>query len=160
MEKLQVLGKEFPWEKPKYCPVCGSRRLWGHGFVIRYFQDIATGLWIKRYRCPDCHAVHTLRPFDYSPGFQYPWPIIQHSIYLKSKGFRFLQRVSRQCQQYWFKAWQFQQRRVGNFSSSARLPGSQKEVTFRLNYHEIPWTGDPPYLPFAVTVKPRRFSFK
>lgn len=155
-----MLGKEFPWEKPKSCPECGSLRLWGHGYVIRYFQNIASGLWLKRYRCPDCHAVHTLRPFDYSPGFQYSWQIIQLSISHKIEGFPFLKQISRQCQQYWHKAWQFQQKRALNSPSYICLPNSQKEVTFRLNYHAIPWTGDPPYLPFAVTVKPYRFSFK
>ena len=160
MEKLQVLGKDFPWEKPERCPECGSIGLWGHGYVLRYFHEIVTGLWIKRYRCPDCHAVHTLRPFDYSPGFQYSWTTIQNSIQEKKNGSNFLKTVSRQCQQYWFKAYRFQQKRQRNFTVSYDIPSSQKDVTFRINYHEIPCTEDPPYLPFAVTVKPSRFSFK
>jgi hypothetical protein len=62
LEKLQALGKQFHWKKPECCPECGSIRLWGHGFVLRQFVGFAQGLWMKRYRCPDCHAVHTCRP--------------------------------------------------------------------------------------------------
>jgi hypothetical protein len=72
LEKLQELGKQFCWKKPDSCPECGSMRLWGHGFVLRQFVGFAQGLWMKRYRCPDCHAVHTCRPEQFLPGMQYP----------------------------------------------------------------------------------------
>ena len=41
-------------------------------YTLRYFQEYVAGLWIKRWRCPDCGAVHTARPADFIPGMQYP----------------------------------------------------------------------------------------
>ena len=58
LEKIQGLGKQFPWKNPKNCPCCSASRLWGHGYVLRYFVGVALGLWMKRWRCPDCGAVH------------------------------------------------------------------------------------------------------
>ena len=122
LEKLQVLGKDFPWKKPSSCLECGCLRLWGHGYVRRYFHGFTSGLWIKRYRCPECHAVHTLRHEGYSPGFQYSWATINHSIRVKTHCKTFLKLISRQCQQYWFKAHQFQKKRQENFIDSQHIP--------------------------------------
>jgi hypothetical protein len=65
-KQLLQLGKKYHWQHPSSCPVC-SGRVWGHGFVWRYFAAAADGCWIKRYRCPDCGQVHTLRPEGYWP---------------------------------------------------------------------------------------------
>ncbi len=156
LEELKDSGKEFPWINPDSCPCCGGYRLWGHGFVLRYFHGYTAGLWLKRYRCPDCHTVHTLRPEKYSLGFQYPWKEIQSSLEQKLKGLTFRIELSRQCQQYWMKALLFQQKRVSNWPGPIEFPLNQKQVTFRLNYREIPYRVAPPYLPFAVTVRPLR----
>jgi hypothetical protein len=104
LEEVQALGKEFSWEKPENCPSCHGIRLWGHGFVLRYFFGFPQGLWLKRYRCPDCRAVHTARPAEYSPGFYYPWITIQASLDQKLKGGIYQKDITRQCQQYWQKA--------------------------------------------------------
>ncbi|MBF9018769.1 MULTISPECIES: hypothetical protein [unclassified Oceanispirochaeta] len=160
MEKLQALGKDFPWEKPISCPKCSSSHLWGHGFVLRCFFGFASKLWIKRYRCDDCWTVFTVRPVGYPPGFQYPWEAIRNSVLDKIKGEIYRKDLPRQNQQYWLKAFLFQKSRVQNWHDLDSNQPHQKEVTFRLNYQEIPWPGDPPYLPFAVTVKPPAFNFK
>ena len=156
LEKVQALGKEFPWKKPRGCPSCGGIRLWGHGYVLRYFHNFSQGLWLKRYRCPECGAVHTVRPIEYSPGFQYPWETIRISLEQKQGGGIFLPEVSRQCQQYWLKAYRFQLKRIKHDIRYQPVPKSQKQVTFRLFYHEMTFSSQSPYLPFAVTTRPLR----
>jgi len=41
-------------------------RVWGHGFVEAYFDEAGeTGVFLKRYRCPQCRLVIRLRPRGY-----------------------------------------------------------------------------------------------
>jgi hypothetical protein len=67
-KELLSLGKEFPWPRPPSCPGCGGP-VWGHGFVRRYFDVAPEGCWIKRYHCPGCGKIITLRPKGYWPRF-------------------------------------------------------------------------------------------
>lgn len=61
------MGKDYPWELPATCPRCGYYRVWGHGFVARYFQGFTTCLYLKCGRCPACGCVVTLRPDSHFP---------------------------------------------------------------------------------------------
>jgi hypothetical protein len=70
LHKISTVGKKFHWQRPLPCPRCGGVRLWSHGYVERYFGRFAEQLWMKRWRCPDCRAVHTARPLEYWRGFQ------------------------------------------------------------------------------------------
>ena len=158
LQKIQELGKKYPWEKPKVCPSCKSIRLWGHGFVLRYFQECTLGIWMKRWRCPDCGAVHTSRPCEYPLGFQYPKKSINRSLLTKLGGNPFVLDIPRQNQQYWMKAFKFQSKLGENWLSPLKyfmtfIKSGQKQVTFRLKYRRIYHESDPPYLPFAVTAR-------
>lgn len=73
-------GRQFPWPRPHHCPRCGSTRLWGHGYVERYFDEVTSPVWVKRYRCPDCGAVHTCRPDTPGRRFWAPIPRILASL--------------------------------------------------------------------------------
>ena len=44
--------------------------MWGHGFVARYYAAQPTAVRLRRYRCPSCKTVVTLRPKDFWPRFQ------------------------------------------------------------------------------------------
>ena len=56
-------GKKYLWQKPQRCPKCGhSDCLWGHGYVLRYFEQLCEGIYMKRWRCRLCRAVLTTRP--------------------------------------------------------------------------------------------------
>ena len=159
LEEIQLLGRRFPWKRPAHCPRCRSRRLWGHGFVLRYFAGIAVGLWLRRWRCPDCKAVHTVRPADYPPGSAYPAELRNRSILTKLDGGVFLPEVPRQNQQYWKKAFEFTLRRDENWPSArnfleTRVVTAHQTVSFSLKYRVIPSGLDPPYLDFAVTRGP------
>ncbi len=64
LKEIRKKGRDFIWEKPDNCPRCKINHLWGHGFVLRNFDDHDTPLWLKRYRCsdPSCKSVTTMRP--------------------------------------------------------------------------------------------------
>jgi hypothetical protein len=47
--------------------------MWGHGYVSRYFTEITASVYLKRFRCPSCGAVATVRPEGY-------WPLIRTAI--------------------------------------------------------------------------------
>ena len=60
-------GKEYPWIRPKVCPNCNHFKVWSHGFVARYFYGFTDSLYMKCYRCPECHCVITCRPNTHFP---------------------------------------------------------------------------------------------
>lgn len=104
LQKLQELGKTYPWKKPRYCPGCRSKRLWGHGTVIRYFYGYDEGLYLKRWRCPECGSIHTVRPETHQSRHQYTQEIIRKALaYKLAVGCFRSNEASRQNQQYWYK---------------------------------------------------------
>lgn len=66
--EIAIQGKDFNWNRPA-CP-CGSRKVWGHGFVTRFFAGFLAGVLLKRYRCPNCRTVFTLLPEGYGRRLQ------------------------------------------------------------------------------------------
>ncbi|WP_408606688.1 DUF6431 domain-containing protein [Marispirochaeta aestuarii] len=165
LEKVQELGKKFRWKNPGRCLVCGSTRLWGHGFVLRYFFGFASGVWIKRWRCPECGSVHTVRPESFLPGMQYPKSTQRSSLESKLAGKSFLKTVSRQIQQHWWRTFRHLCRESGNWTDlrkflTEHLLPDQLPVTKRRIYRASWPTAVSPYLPFALTVRPPPFSFE
>lgn len=71
MDALSEAGRSFKWGACN-CKTCG-RVMWGHGFVLRYFDSYPVGLYLKRYRCRHCKFVYTIRPMGY-------WPRIRSKI--------------------------------------------------------------------------------
>ena len=55
-------GKDFQWIRPSACLKCYHYKVWGHGFVPRYFDGYVSCLSMKCYRCPVCRCVMTSRP--------------------------------------------------------------------------------------------------
>jgi len=60
LEELSTDVKNHKWEKQD-CNKC-NRRMWGHGFTKRCFSMLAGVVYLKRYRCPCCSSVLTIRP--------------------------------------------------------------------------------------------------
>jgi len=108
--QIMRAGKLFPWPRPGSCPRCGGRRLWGHGFVPRYFDGLPEAVWVKRWRCPDCMAVHTCRPSSHWRRFLTPIAVILASLAAKLAGFHWPQSENRQRQQYWHRGYVMQSR--------------------------------------------------
>jgi len=110
---LQAQGKAYRWERPSHCPGCNGVRLWGHGYVLRYFQGFLDGLWLKRWRCCDCTQVHTLRPFGWQSRLLHPLALMREAMLHKIRHGRFSHSLaSRQVQQYWWqnlKRWAYSQ---------------------------------------------------
>jgi len=104
LKEIFEKGKEYPWEKPKRCPVCKSCRVWGHGFVTACFDGFSEPLFIKLYRCDDCHSVIRIRPAGYFSRFQASIEIIKRSISSKIEEGKWLSGISRTRQNHWFRA--------------------------------------------------------
>jgi hypothetical protein len=121
VKRLVEEGKDFCWPRPERCPRCQGQRLWGHGYVRRYFEGYVHALWIKRYRCPDCQAVHTLRPEGFYRGFYYSILTILLSLLSRIIHNRWLKCLSRQVQQYWWKGLRRQASRFQNVKIPDRV---------------------------------------
>lgn len=102
------MGRDCPFPKPKRClrEGCGSSRIWGHGFVDRYFDCCGGPVELRRWRCPDCGCVYLMRPFGYWPRHHAPIQVI-----LKSLCHRILRGfwdktlgLTRQRQEHWLRA--------------------------------------------------------
>jgi len=111
---------------------------------------------MKRYRCPDCRAVHTLRPSSHWRGFWAPWRLILVCLLGKLRGRRWLSRIPRQRQQYWWKGFAKQASRDRMRTASVavlRRLLSQRIIlsTHSLKYFEVRCLEHPPYRILAVT---------
>ncbi|KRT62350.1 MAG: hypothetical protein XU11_C0086G0003 [Candidatus Dadabacteria bacterium CSP1-2] len=114
VKDLFETGKEYPWSRPKRCPRCKGIRLWGHGFAGRYFQGFVQRLWVKKYLCPDCKSVHTMRPSTHWRRFQSSRFVILRSLLYKIRRNKWRRSLPRQNQQYWFSGLIFQASRQKN----------------------------------------------
>jgi len=104
IKQIFKLGKKFKWRRPDKCKYCGEPRLWGHGFVISFFDGFGQGLYLKRYRCPYCHTVFKLKPKGYFKRFQADIKTIFASILSRIYKSRYLPQLSWSRQHFWFAA--------------------------------------------------------
>ena len=152
-KSLRRDGKSYRWPRPVRCPRCGGMRLWGHGYVQRFFDGEEDSLPIKRWRCPDCGAVHTMRPHTHWRGFWAPWSVIFATLLIKTAGGRWPSGISRQRQQYWWRGYQIQSRIEGIPVGLWQLLLSGRIVaTHSLIYREIRAVLGRTHRIFAVTV--------
>ena len=112
VKELFARGKGYPWPRLGRCLSCNSPRVWGHGYVQRYFEGYTQPLWVKRLRCPDCHIVYTLRPDLFYRGFRYSLWTILSSLMTRIVYHRFMPCLPRQNQQYWYKGLLLQAQRL------------------------------------------------
>ena len=94
--------KDYPWQKPACCPCCQGP-LWWHGFVVVYFYLFPQGLFLKRLRCPNCKAVHRLRPDTHWSRFQTSIASIRSSIAWRAEKKRWRPDLPRANQIQWRK---------------------------------------------------------
>lgn len=117
VKSLIYAGKTYEWRKPAICPGCKGIRLWSHGFAGRYFHGFIEKVWVKRYRCPDCQSVHTMRPSSHWRRFHYSWQEIISSLLYKIRCNKWIRSIPRQNQQYWNKGLIIQSSRHRNIFS-------------------------------------------
>jgi hypothetical protein len=155
---LEQMGEGYPWPRPPWCPRCRSPRLWGHGYVGRFFDGFEKALLLKRYRCPDCGAVHTLRPQFHDRRFQVIWFTIFLSLLKKITHGRWLVGISRQRQQYWWRGFKKHASRKQNFVPETALAtlivlfeAEHLLATHSLTHYERRPLGESPHRRFAAT---------
>ena len=68
VDEIVAQGKAFKWIRPS-CP-CGSAKVWGHGYVWRFFAALASAVALKRFRCPACAQVFTMKPAGFCRRYQ------------------------------------------------------------------------------------------
>ena len=156
LAELFSLGKLYPWPRPGWCPRCGSQRLWGHGYVRRYFDGVSEPLWIKRWRCPECGGVHTCRPDSHWRRFLAPIAVILASLVGKITGRIWPRSECRQRQQYWYRGSTIQSRFDGLppvSVESLHLAGIVVATHSTADRATIPWPGTP-YRRLAATEPP------
>lgn len=104
LKEICEKGRKYLWPKPKVCPCCKAGRLWGHGFVCAYFDEEPEGVYLRRYRCPDCGCVVRLKPAGYFKRFQSSIATIRSCVCGRSDKARSLTMVSRTREAHWVKA--------------------------------------------------------
>lgn len=108
VKEIFRLGRKCPFPRPRVClrEGCGSTRIWGHGFVERYFDGCDGPVELRRWRCPDCGTVYLIRPFGYWPRHRAPIKIILKNLcqrILRGSWIRTF-GLSRQRQGQWLRA--------------------------------------------------------
>ncbi len=97
-------GRDYPWKKPNNCPCCKTYRLWGHGFVTRFFDNFIKGLLLRRYRCPDCGCVIVMKPYGYFRRFQASVRTIRYCISERIRTGRWPPGLSGPRRRHWLSA--------------------------------------------------------
>ncbi|CAO0822084.1 hypothetical protein DFAR_2810003 [Desulfarculales bacterium] len=80
-----------------------ERRLWGHGFVLAYFNKAPTVIWLRWLHCPDCRAVIRLQPRGYCSRLQTLVETIRQSFFNKLARGRWGSGLPRSRQRHWLK---------------------------------------------------------
>jgi hypothetical protein len=104
LKDIYEKGRDYLWPRPEVCPCCNTRRPWGHGFVLAYFDGLKAGILLRRYRCPQCGCVIRLKPQGYFDRFQSTVDAIRSIICGLLKKDRCLSGVCRTRQAHWLKA--------------------------------------------------------
>lgn len=153
--------KKYFWSRPTHCPSCGGVRLWSHGYVRRNFDGFDSSLWIKRFRCPDCQAVHTMRPIGYSSRVQAPKIVVFLSLFVKILFEQWLSEICSRRQRYWLSTFKHQICRNHNVdytdtnsmlkALNSRFSDIGSVLHICLLYFAINYYLQPLHLPFLVT---------
>jgi hypothetical protein len=102
LKEIFEQGRNYPWKRPASCLRCNHYKVWGHGFVMRYFEDFPSGLYLKCYRCPNCGCVITLRPDTHFSRIRSSKETIRsHLAHRLSEGCWPHSSLPRSCLRYW-----------------------------------------------------------
>lgn len=104
IKEVFALGRKYPWPRPVMCPRCNDNRVWGHGFVLAYFDGFCEGILLRRYRCPGCGCVIRLRPSGYFPRFQASIDTIRLCLSQRLTLGRWPPGLFRSRQRHWLRA--------------------------------------------------------
>ena len=99
LESLSAQGKNYKWKRPR-C-LTGCKKVWGHGYVLRFFTHLRDGVYLKRWRCPDCGIVILMLPTGYWKGYQSSIETIFSSLKTRIQKYRWPSNISRQRGGHW-----------------------------------------------------------
>ena len=99
LNQLLVQEKEFQWNRP-YCNKCKCS-FYGHGYVFRFFNLLQSAVYLKRWRCPICKTVATVRPDTHWKNFQESTSQIFKTLVYRVKHFKWPPWCSRQRGGHW-----------------------------------------------------------
>jgi len=103
-------GKKFNWKKP-LCPKCHCH-IWGHGYVPCYFAVLKGHVFLKRYRCPHCWSVITMRPIGFWRRIQTAIETIYKALDYRLRFGHWQKMIPRQRAGHWM-------RRFGGYCKTA-----------------------------------------
>jgi len=92
----------FKWPNTPKCPN-GCKKVWGHGYVLRYFTHFPAGLYLKRWRCPTCKIVILMFPVGYWKGYQTSIENIFIALKNRIKKYCWPSHTSRQRGGHWLR---------------------------------------------------------
>jgi ribosomal protein S27AE len=101
LKNLSVSGKKFKWKRPR-CPK-GCKKVWVHGYVLRYFSGFKDGIYLKKYRCPTCGTVITMSPIGFWPRYQSSIKMIYEALKSRLTSYRWPSWISRQRGCHWMR---------------------------------------------------------
>jgi len=104
LNEISDQGRKFNWIKPDRCPRCDSVKLWGHGFVSAYFDGFAQGVFLRRFRCPDCRCIIRMKPQGCFRRFQASVHTIRSCIAQRLSDGKWRGDLSRSRQRHWLSA--------------------------------------------------------
>lgn len=96
--------RKYSWPRPECCPQCEVSHVWGHGFVLAYFDGLPAGVFLRRYRCPQCGCVIRVRPKEFFRRFQATIATIRASLQHRLTVGRYLSGMSLSRQRHWLNS--------------------------------------------------------
>jgi hypothetical protein len=129
VKTLVELGRQYPWQRPLRCPRCEGVRVWGHGFVTAYFDEAGSqGVYLKRYRCPECRVVIRLRPSGYWKRIQASVAKVRHCLFDRIGKGRWPPKSNPPRQRHWLRALKRKVRTHLGMSYEERLVQGYEEL--------------------------------
>lgn len=125
--------------------------------MLRYFYTYEEGLYLKRWYCPECGSVHTVRPETHQNRNHYSQEIIRKALAYKLRvGCFGSKQASRQNQQHWYKnlkRWfQAKSLELSHHELSVHVRKSDHlRVSKSLSDRVIAYSGASPYRRFALS---------
>jgi hypothetical protein len=122
VKSLVEQGRKYHWQRPERCPRCGGVRVWGHGYVTAYFDESGShGVYLKRYRCPQCRVVIRVRPFGYWKRIQAAVIAVQQCVLHRVEKGRWPPRCNSARGRHWLRALKRQVRTRLGMSYAERI---------------------------------------
>lgn len=97
-------GKSYVWQRPKLCPHCRQSHVWGHGFVLAFFDGFLKGIYLRRWRCPECGCIIRMKPAGYFNRFWTSAEVIRQDLSHRIKTGKWPRGHADSRRRHWMKA--------------------------------------------------------